>query len=107
MLDSPVGVCAGQARSEYPATSVPFSKATVRPSQAGVICGIRRFAGHSIWLWEQGRLTPGSDRLAVSADPVLSRGLAPRDHARCCQTSSLDGSKWACLRLACHARVSG
>jgi hypothetical protein len=26
MLDSPEGVCAGQAGSEYPATSVPFSK---------------------------------------------------------------------------------
>jgi hypothetical protein len=26
MLDSPEGVCAGQVRPEYPATSVPFSK---------------------------------------------------------------------------------
>jgi hypothetical protein len=26
MLDSPEGVCAGQSWSEYPATSVPFSK---------------------------------------------------------------------------------
>jgi hypothetical protein len=26
MLDSPDGVCAGQAGFEYPATSVPFSK---------------------------------------------------------------------------------
>jgi hypothetical protein len=28
MLDSPDGVCAGQARFEYPATSVPFSNWT-------------------------------------------------------------------------------
>jgi hypothetical protein len=27
MLDSPEGICAGQAGFEYPATSVPFSKA--------------------------------------------------------------------------------
>jgi hypothetical protein len=26
MLDSPEGVCAGQTGSEYPATSVPFSR---------------------------------------------------------------------------------
>jgi hypothetical protein len=29
MLDSPEGVCAGQAGSEYPATSVPFSKCSL------------------------------------------------------------------------------
>jgi hypothetical protein len=29
MLDSPEGVCAGQARFEYPATSVPFSMSSV------------------------------------------------------------------------------
>jgi hypothetical protein len=34
MLDSPVGVCAGQARSEYPATSVPFSNSTSRDARS-------------------------------------------------------------------------
>jgi hypothetical protein len=29
MLDSPEGVCAGQAGSEYPVTSVPFSNWTI------------------------------------------------------------------------------
>jgi len=31
MLDSPDGVCAGQAGFEYPATSVPFSKRARQP----------------------------------------------------------------------------
>ena len=31
MLDSPEDVCAGQARFEYPATSVLFSKSARRP----------------------------------------------------------------------------
>ncbi len=33
MLDSPEGVCAGQAQFEYPATSVLFSKSDVNLSQ--------------------------------------------------------------------------
>jgi hypothetical protein len=35
MLDSPEGVCAGQAQFEYPATSVPFSS-TNGPRRADV-----------------------------------------------------------------------
>jgi hypothetical protein len=31
MLDSPEGVCAGQTRFEYPATSVLFSNLSLRP----------------------------------------------------------------------------
>jgi hypothetical protein len=34
VLDSPEGVCAGEARSEYPATSVPFSNSSP-PVQTG------------------------------------------------------------------------
>jgi hypothetical protein len=40
MLDSPEGVCAGQAGSEYPATSVPFSNFAIygraRPGKTAV-----------------------------------------------------------------------
>jgi hypothetical protein len=37
VLDSLGSVCPGQVGSEYPATSVPFSKATVRPIQAEAV----------------------------------------------------------------------
>jgi hypothetical protein len=41
MLDSPEGVCAGQAGSEYPATSVSFSKSiSLKKNTARVPLGV-------------------------------------------------------------------
>ena len=58
MLDSPEGVCAGQARFEYPATSVLFSKYPIRPTTSCEVasrCGGRRAGVAPGWHVMRGR----------------------------------------------------
>jgi hypothetical protein len=55
MLDSPDGVCAGQARFEYPATSVLFS-----------MCSLNGVGRDLCFLLGQGRKIQGTDPRAAN-----------------------------------------
>ena len=100
MLDSPDDVCAGQARFQYPTTSVPFSN-TVLPTAIRTTCSYPATAPAA---WQGIAITDDRYRSALlstrnlsekSSAPGRSRTVEPpKEHPHTSATACCKGSWW-------------